>query len=68
MLVLLTADSNYSGLVNRLLRIIFLSLRKLTQTWNFSLRKISSMGWSYLAGRWLRDSFGIVPIIRFLKL
>ncbi len=24
--------------------------------------------WSCLAGRWLRDSFGIIPVIQFLKL
>ena len=26
------------------------------------------VGWSCLAGRWLRDSFGIILVIRFLKL
>jgi hypothetical protein len=29
---------------------------------------VGKVGWSCLAGRWLRDSFGIIPIVLFFKL
>ncbi len=32
------------------------------------VRRQYGMGWSCLAGRWLRDNFEIIPVMHFLKL